>query len=344
MSDQGMNRTKENIERKRKMRRKRRRVNFFRLLIVLVTAGLLISAALFLGYAVYRWSSNLYHEYQTMYEEYTDRKDARQGAIDPKFEGYTNILILGLDEGVDPVYYGGQNADAIIVMSLENSTGRLRFITIPRDTWVVAPGGQGGRIGTLYKEGGAPFFVRQVSALLGISIHQYIAIDMNTFAELIDLLGGIDIYVEEGMDYDDPESGLSIHLKQGYQHMDGESVQKYLRYRGSDLGDVGRVQRQQRFLKALYEKVLQIGTVPKLPAIAEVFQNRIETSAEIFDSAHLANVLRRLSTESPVTIMLPGNYAPENDTVWIPNHEEIDARIRELFPETEIVGGNGSSE
>lgn len=337
MSDQVRNQTKENIMKKRKLRRKQRRIRFFRVLFLLTLLGLILSAVLFLGFTVYRWAGHFYQEYQTMYQEYTERKDARQGSIDPKFEGYTNILILGLDEGVDTVSYGEQNADTILVMSLENNTGRLRFITIPRDTWVTVPGEGEGRIGTLYKDGGASFLVRQVSTLLGISIHQYITIDMRTFAELIDLLGGIDLYVEEDMNYDDPASDLSIHLKKGYQHMDGDTAQKYLRYRGSELGDVGRVQRQQRFIKALYEKVLQLSTVPKLPAIADVFQHRMETSAEIFDSAHLANVLRRLSSEEPVTVMLPGNYAANDDSIWVPNPTEIEERIRELFPDTEIM-------
>ena len=116
---------------------------------------------------------------------------------------------------------------------------------------------------------------------------------MSTFADLIDVLGGIDVYVEEDMDYDDEASGLSIHLKQGYQHLDGDAAQKYLRFKDEKLGDVGRIQRRQRFIKALYEKVLQLETIPKLPAIADIFRNRLTTSAEIFDSAHLANVLRR---------------------------------------------------
>ncbi len=179
--------------------------------------------------------------------------------------------------------------------------------------------------------------VKQVSRLLGVSIHQYVTIDMATFAELIDLLGGIDIYVEENMNYEDPESGLSIHLEQGYQHLDGETAQKYLRYRNNELGEVGRVQRQQKFTKALYETVLQLGTVPKLPAIADVIRERVETSAEVFDSAHLANVLRNLSSETPAAMMLPGDYAQGNENLWIPNQAEIDERIRELFPESDII-------
>ena len=128
---------------------------------------------------------------------------------------------------------------------------------------------------------------------------------------------------------------MSIHIGQGYQHLSGEEVQKYLRYRGEKLGDVGRVQRQQKFIKALYAKVLQLDTIPKLPAIADIFRNRMETSAEIFDSAHLANVLRRMSSDPPTTLMLPGS---ENvDGAWVPNVAELEARISELFPLQDII-------
>ena len=180
--------------------------------------------------------------------------------------------------------------------------------------------------------------VRHIASLLGVSIHQYIVIGMSTFAELIDILGGVDIYVEENMDYDDPQSGLSIHLGQGYQHLNGEDSQKYLRFLSSKLGDVGRVQRQQKFMKALYAKVLQLETIPKLPAIADIFQHKMETSAEIFDSAHLANVLRRMSSDPPTTVMLPGYENSQG--AWIPNIAEIDLRIGELFPVQDIVEEN----
>ena len=187
----------------------------------------------------------------------------------------------------------------------------------------------------MYSWGGANLLVRHVSELLGISIHQYIIIGMNTFAELIDVLGGVDIYVEENMDYEDPESGLTIHLEQGYQHLNGEDSQKYLRFLSEKLGDVGRVQRQQKFMKALYAKVLQLDTIPKLPAIAEIFRNKMETSAEIFDSAHLANVLRQMSSDPPTTVMLPGSE--NSNGSWIPNVAEIDSKISELFPVQDIT-------
>ena len=169
---------------------------------------------------------------------------------------------------------------------------------------------------------------------MSISIHQYVVIDMNTFADLIDVLGGVDIYVEENMDYEDPESGLEIHLAKGYQHLDGYEAQKYLRFRGESLGGVGRVQRQQKFIKSLYTKILQLETIPKLPAIADIFKNRMETSAEIFDSAHLANVLRRMSSDPPVTTMLPG--AEDAEGAFVADIDGVDKMIAELFPIQDI--------
>lgn len=324
------NQNEDSLKEKRKRQRRLQRQKFFRRIFMGVLYALFVSAVLFVGLGVYNLVGNVYNELVSIYQGYSERKAARTGPIDPKFDGYTNILILGVDDGEE----GMQNADTILVLSFSNDTGKSRLISIPRDTWVETNSAEG-RIGTFYGWGGATLMVRHVSALLGISIHQYIVIDMNTFADLIDVLGGVDVYVEENMDYEDPDAGLEIHLSQGYQHLDGYEAQKYLRFRGEDLGDVGRVQRQQKFIKSLYNKVLQLETIPKLPAIAEIFQTRMETSAEIFDSAHLANILRQMSSEPPTTTMIPG---VENDEgTFIPDIEKVDALIAEFFPVNEIV-------
>lgn len=323
------NTTQDNINKKRKAMRRRRIKRTIRGIFMGVIMVLICSAILFLGLGLYNVTNRVYDEIISMYNGYNERRAALTGEVDPKFDGYTNILILGIDDGEN----GGREADTIILLSFSNDTGKSRLISIPRDTWVEADS-SAGRVGSLYTWGGASLIVRHISNLLGISIHQYVVIDMSTFAELVDIFGGVDIYVEENMDYEDPESGLEIHLGQGYQHLNGEESQKYLRFRGEKLGDVGRVQRQQKFFKSFYTKVLQLDTIPKLPAIADIFRNKMETSAEIFDSAHLANVLRRMSSDPPTTLMLPGNE--DELGIWRPDLKEIDARIQELFPVQDI--------
>ena len=165
------NLTKSNIEKKRKLLNKRRRVKLFRLIFAVVLLGLIVSAILFIGLGAYNVGSHFVNEFQTMYQDYSDRKSARQGSPNPRFDGYTNILILGVDEGAAELDTEGQHADTILVLSFSNETGRSRIISIPRDTWVTlgaGAGGGAGRIGRMYQMGGANMMVRQVSQLLGI--------------------------------------------------------------------------------------------------------------------------------------------------------------------------------
>ena len=328
--------TQQNIKYKRKLLAQKRRRARLRLLILLLFLGAVLTGVLFVGYALVSFGSRLNQEYQAMYDGYSQRQLARRGQIDHRFDGYTNVLFVGLDDGVDVDGSTEKKADGIVVASFENSTGKLRFIHIPQDTWVNVTGSREQmKIKYLYAMGGAPLLTRQVNNLLGISIHQYIVLDMQVFSELVDAIGGVDIYVEEDMNYDDAEGGIAIHLPQGYQHLDGSQAQQYLRYRSDDLADFGRLQRQQRFCKALYQNLLQFKTLPKLPAIADIIKQRVETSAEIFDSMYLANTLRHLNSVQPESIILPGAPAADDPSIWVLDDAAVEARMQELFPEAE---------
>ena len=321
--------TRENIKRKRLQRK---RIRFLRFLIFLVIVGSLGGLIAFAGYHIYTLGSHAYQSYEAMYAGYEQRQQEKRGMIDARFDGYTNVLVLGVDDGADDSMLAGQHADTILLLSLENATGKVRVLSIPRDTLTNIPGkAPGQKLSSAFAYGGAPLTVQAVSALLGISIHQYVAMDVKAMTELVDMLGGIDLYVEHDMDYQDPEAGLEIHLKKGYQHLDGDTAQKYLRYRSPELGDIGRVQRQQHFVKALYEQAMKLDTLRKLPEIADLFQHRMSTSAEIFDSGHLANVLRHLDTAEPQTFMLPGE---SDGGVWVPNQQLLDTKMKELFPDS----------
>ena len=321
--------TEENIKKKRVIKTRRRRLKFFRLLLLL----LLLGAVGWVGLHVFAWGMRTYDTYYAIYQDYEARQAMKRQTMDERFDGYTNILVLGIDEGHDDAV-SRREADTIFLLSLANATGEVRVLSIPPGTLANMPGRkEPDEIKRAYAYGGAPLTVQTAAGLLNVSIHQYIALDTQTLTDVIDILGGIDLYVETDMDYEDPEAGLAIHIPQGYQHLDGDAAQKYLRYRGQELGDVGRVQRQQRFIKALYERVLQLDTVTKLPQLADVFQNRMETSAEIWDSAHLAQVIKGLSAGQPKTVMLPGTPAAWDDTVWQPAPEEIQAKVKGLFPE-----------
>ena len=331
--------TKKNSETRNNIRAKRRK-RLLRAILGLFKFVLLLCVLAVVGWAAWQElcrGAAVYREYRAKYDEYRERKDAQRVPLDERFESYMNILVLGVDKGGD---FGGSHADTMLLVSMDNTTGKVRVISIPRGTVLVAPDGvTWERLGAKYSEVGSHGMIDAVRNLLGVSIHYYAVMDAKSLGDFIDAMGGIDIYVEMRMDYEDPELGLSIHIPQGFQHMNGDTAQKYLRYRSGELGDVGRVQRQHRFLKALYGRLLNVNTLGSLPALMKVLQEQVDTSAEVWDSADLAAVLQRLSKEDPETLMLPGHPYAGDDSVWIPDKEQIAAKIKTLFPKAEESAG-----
>ena len=328
--------SRENIQKRRSQRKRKRRMAFLRGIFRMISTLLLLVTVTVSGYYLIGWGVQVYRDIRDMYEAYLIRQEENRGEVDVRFDGYTNVLVLGLDDSVNMDNVAEKRADAILLISMENATGKVRILNIPRDTWVTMAQDKGEtRLAHVYAVGGAPLMVRTINQMFDISIHQYVVIDLATFGKIVDALGGIDIYIERNMDYDDPEAGLSIHMRQGYRHLDGVGAEHYLRYRSDDLGDLGRTQRQQKFVKAFYVKLLRVDTLPKVPAIADILKQNVTTSAELFDSMHIGNVIRKLSIEPPRTIMLPGDFSRKDDTVWIMDRAAADEIIHELFPPEE---------
>lgn len=321
--------TRNNIRAKRRKRLLRSILIFFKRLLLLALVG----AVCWASWQELRRGAAVYREYQTQYENFRERRDAQRVPLDERFEAYMNILVLGVDKGGD---FGGSHADTMLLVSLDNATGKVRIISIPRGTVLTAADGvTWERLGEKYSEVGVAGMIDAVRNLLGVSVHYYAVVDTKALGEFIDALGGIDVYVEMRMDYDDPELGLSIHIPQGFQRMNGDTAQKYLRFRSGELGDVGRVQRQHRFLKAFYEQLLNVETVGKLPALMKILQEQVDTSVEVWDSTHLAEVLQGLSKDAPETVMLPGRPYAGDEGIWMPNREQIKEKIKTLFPKAD---------
>ena len=181
--------TRNNIRAKRRKRLLRAILGLFKLallLCVLAAVGWVSWLELCRGAAVYR-------KYYAKYEDYRERRDAERVPLDEKFEAYMNILVLGVDKGGD---FGGSHADTMLLVSLDNATGKVRIISIPRGTVVTAADGKTWeRLGEKYGEVGVPGMIDAVRKLLGVSVHYYAVLDASSFAGLIYTLGGIDAYV-----------------------------------------------------------------------------------------------------------------------------------------------------
>ena len=309
-----------------------RRIRFGRLLLVLILLSSIIYGSYIVISEIYYWGSLKYAQYQETHPDKPKKPPIPPQFIDKRFENYTNILLIGIDDKpVDGIAESGRYADALMLVSMDHTNGQIRFLSLPRNIKTNIEGRKEQEyLSFTYYYGGAPLTVNTVSQLLNIPITQYIALDRKSIAKFVDTIGGINLYVESNMDYEDPVSGTSIHLVQGYQHLTGDMSQQYLIFRNDDLGDIGRVQRQQKFAKALLEKMLSIETIPALPTIINIWEDNMDTNINIMDVSSVIDLLDALNSEEIKIKMLPGNLSPNGD--WIPDNARVEQDINEMFP------------
>ena len=147
-------------------------------------------------------------------------------------------------------------------------------------------------------------------------------IDVHAFEKIIDAVGGVDIDVEKRMYYEDPwddDGGLVIDLYPGKQHMDGKTAIQYVRYRDGE-GDIGRITRQQKFIKAFMSQIISPSILPKLPEIIQNISSAIQTDMPIDKMISLMTDLPTVQQNGLNSTMVPGKPAYIEDiSYWIPD-------------------------
>ena len=213
----------------------------------------------------------------------------------------TTIMIMGVDERDDDV----GRSDTLMVATLDPKKDQAALMSVPRDTRVKIKGHGWDKINAAYAygsakggpEAGEKLAQRTVEDFLGVNMDHYVVVNIQAFQKIIDAIGGIDIDVEKRMYYEDPwddDGGLIIDLQPGMQHMDGKTAVTYVRYRDEE-GDIGRIKRQQKFMKACMDKVTSPAIIPKLPSA----QGSPEERAQDRDGTGQAALHRRRQLLDP---------------------------------------------
>jgi len=255
-----------------------------------------------------------------------------------------NVLVLGVDKRQDED--GPWRTDTMLVVTIDPLTRSGGMLSIPRDLWVPIPGYGEDRINKAnflgdaydYPGGGPALAVRTVQWNLGMHIHHYVLIDFRGFTELVDLIGGIDIYVEEEVDdpyYPDSNYGYDpLYIPAGWVHMDGDMALKYARTRHSGT-DFDRAERQQQVLMAILDKVTRLELLPQLvpqaPQMWETLGSSVRTDLTLEQIVALANLATQVDPEDVRMGVIDENYAefwstPDGQQVLVPVRD----RIREL--------------
>ncbi|MCS7201347.1 MAG: LCP family protein [Dictyoglomus sp.] len=217
-----------------------------------------------------------------------------------------NFLFFGVDERKEDI----GRSDTIIFISFNLKDKKVDLLSIPRDTRVLIPGFGYDKINHAYHYGGVDLAVRTVEEFLGVSINYYAKMNFQQFEKLIDAIGGVDIEIEKPMYYVDRTDKLYIRLKPGKHHLNGKEALGYVRFRHDPLGDLGRIERQQKFLKALYSQMKDKVSLINLPQYINLVGSTIETNISFYEALFLASKFINIENQNIRMTMMPGN--PDN--------------------------------
>lgn len=254
-----------------------------------------------------------------------------------------NILLLGVDsngQGTDQ--WKGTRSDTIIVLNVDPASHSVNAISIPRDSKVYIAGNHGvDKINAAHAYGGIDVAKKTIEDTLGIKINRYICVHDEGVREVIDALGGIPIYVEKRMKYDDNAGKLHINLDKGTHILSGQEAVGYLRFRHDALGDIGRTRRQQWFLRGFLERVQSPQTISKIPEIVNISKKYIKTDMSIYELSQLAALAKGFDEDSIQIAMLPG--APNSRggiSYWILDPDKVQDVVNRLIYREEANADN----
>jgi len=245
-----------------------------------------------------------------------------------------NILLVGYDSSIN----GPPRADTIIVASIDLKTKEIGLLSIPRDTRINIPGYGMNRINASHAFGGVELTASTLEDYLDVPIEYYVETDFYGFAGIIDAIGGVQINIKKPLQYVDKAGGLYIDLPAGNQHLDGEEALQYVRYRESIKGDIGRVERQQKFMKAMMKRMINPDIIIKLPSIYNETQKAINSNIPLQDITPFIRLLKDINLNMIETVMLPGEPKYINGaSYWIADNKELKIVVNNLIRSKEYI-------
>ena len=219
-----------------------------------------------------------------------------------------NILLLGVDsngEGAD--LWEGTRTDTIVLLNIDPKSKSLNAISIPRDSKVYLPKDAGiQKINAAHAIGGINMTIKTIEDTLGVRVDRYI---INDYA-----------------------GNLHINLSKGDHHLDADEAVGYLRFRHDAMGDIGRTQRQQWFLRGLLKKMQQPETIAKIPQILSIAKQYVKTDMSLYEMSQYAALAKHFDLDSIEIATLPGAPNKKGYTsYWILDPEKTQEVVNRLI-------------
>jgi LCP family protein required for cell wall assembly len=253
----------------------------------------------------------------------------------PFGEQVVNFLLLGSDQRP---YEGGYRTDTIMVVSLDPEAETVTMLSIPRDLYVYIPGWRVDRINVADVLGGPPMIQQTILYNFGIEIHHWARVNFYGFTTAVDLLGGIDVEITGYLS--DNCRHVSLYYTPGtVRHMDGAQALCYIRQR-EFTGDLDRMRRAQEVVRALFDRVVSLDGLSRVPELYGQFESLVATDVTAGDLLPLVALAASVAADTaPIR-----QYAIDGELVslWtvpssgasvlLPNQEAVLALLQTAFP------------
>lgn len=294
----------------RRVRRYKRHRNWLPIILFLILMALTLAVA---GILLFRSMAPEQSEEEAVVpprveisEDATDEEAEALRSHYERKENFYTILVSGVDNG-----NGGSDTNILVAVDVDG--GKIYGVSIPRDTKAVV-NGENRKINYAYAYGGMKTLAEVVADQLDVPVDYTVKVDLQGFVALVDAINGVDFYVPVDMDYDDPYQDLSIHFTKGMQHLTGTEALNVVRFRHNNDGtgygseDLGRMQTQQNFLKAVAKQTLTLSNLDKVDDFVKIFQAYVDTDLSIGNLAWLGNAAINIGFENIDFSTLPGEW------------------------------------
>ena len=245
----------------------------------------------------------------------------------PQFSGI-NILVYGTDDTRRV-----QRSDSIILLHLPDSADRITALSIPRDTYLSVPGIGNTKINHAFSHGGDALLKIAVSQFLDVPVHHTVKVNLSGVEKMIDAVGGVVVDVPKHLQYNDYAGDLEINIPKGRRRLTGKEAVQFLRFRHDNKGDIGRIERQQLFLRELVEQTLSAGTFFRLPSILWSLRTLIQTDLTLFEMISLAqDFSSALKDRRLEKLVLPGKVGVlRGGSYWLVDEDKVSLMMKDSF-------------
>lgn len=295
------------------------------------TTGLSLCGLLLLAALVIYLTGNLYASFFSLVDPMVETIDRGAFLSTGNLPGDKPVtfLLFGLDSGewVGGTYREGTGrADTIVLVQADPLSQKAALLSIPRDTLVEIPGRPGDdKINHAYAFGQAPLLVETVEHFTGVPVDGYVGLNYRAFKDIVDLLGGVEFDVDRVI------TCRGLRLEPGRQHLDGDAAFALVSFRNEPMGDIGRVRRQQRFIKAVAGSARQ-SSLDQLFYIMLAAWDNLDTDISFPEAVTLSRRLSGITEENMAMELVPGWFYNRNGvSYWRPYLDETEKVIQDLF-------------